>query len=413
MILAPPERERRAATVRVSVMFAAIFFVTGNSVPYLPVWLAWRQLTAPEIAIISACPLFVRVLLTPLIAFAADRRGDHRRVLILLAWAAVGSQLLLARSEGFYPILLACLLLAVAWTSITPLAEAIAVEAMRAVRLDYGRMRLWGSISFTAAALAGGWLIEHRSPQALFWLLIGGSIVLAGAAHRLAGPAPASRPHRPRAGARLSVRAVAALLGSRQFLLLLLAAGAIQAAHAAFYTFGTLHWSALGISTLVAGQLWTVGIAAEILVFAYSAALIRHVGPSALLVIAAGSAVTRWTAMAFDPPVWLLYALQTLHGLTFGATHVGTIHALTRLAPPTQGGTAQALYAAVASGILLGGATLVAGPLYAAYGAGAYLAMAMLAAIGFFAALGLARMPEPAAGPGRLAASRPAEDLDA
>jgi hypothetical protein len=36
-----------------------------------------------------------------------------------------------------------------------------------------------------------------------------------------------------------------------------------------------------------------------------------------------------------------------------------------------------------------------------------------LAAIGFFAALGLARMPEPAAGPGRLAASRPAEDLDA
>jgi len=96
-----------------------------------------------------------------------------------------------------------------------------------------------------------------------------------------------------------------------------------------------------------------------------------------------------------------------------GATHVGAIHVLARLAPPTQGGTAQALYAAVASGILLGGATLVAGPLYAAYGAGAYLAMAMLAGVGFFAALGLARMPEPAAGPRRLAASRPAEDLDA
>jgi MFS transporter, PPP family, 3-phenylpropionic acid transporter len=392
MILAPPER--RAIAVRVSLVFAAIFFVTGNVVPYLPVWLAWRELTAREIAIVSACPLFVRVLVTPAIAFAADRRGDHRRFLILLAWAAVASQLLLAQMHGFYAILLAYLLAALASTSIMPLAETIAVKGMHAVRLDYGRMRLWGSISFSAAALAGGWLIEHTNPQALFWLLLVGSLLLAGAAHQLTEPAPAIRPRPTGEETRLRPRAVAALLGSRQFLLFLLAAGAIQAAHAAFYTFGTLHWNTLGISTLVAGQLWTVGIAAEIVVFAYSAALIRRVAPAALLLIAAAGAVTRWTAMAFDPPVWLLFALQALHGLTFAATHVGAIHFLARLAPATQGGTAQALYAAATSGILLGGATLLVGPLYAEYGGGTYLAMAGLAAIGLLAALGLERVPQ-------------------
>jgi MFS transporter, PPP family, 3-phenylpropionic acid transporter len=410
MILAPPEPERRAVAVRVSVIFAAIFFVTGTVVPYLPVWLAWRELTAREIAIISACPLFVRVLLTPAIAFAADRRGDHRRFLILLAWAAVASQLLLAQMQGFYAILLAYLLAALASTSIMPLAEAIAVKGMHAVRLDYGRMRLWGSISFSAAALAGGWLIEHTNPQALFWLLLAGSLLLAGAAHQLPAPAPALRPRAREAETRLSPRAVAALLGSRQFLLFLLAAGAIQAAHAAFYTFGTLHWSTLGISTLVAGQLWTVGIAAEILIFAYSAVLIRRIAPRALLLIAAAGAVARWTAMAFDPPVWLLFALQALHGLTFAATHVGAIHVLARLAPVTQGGTAQALYAAATSGILLGGTTLLVGPLYAEYGSGAYLAMAALAAIGFLAALGLKRLPQAAAS--SLGRARSPQDAD-
>ena len=129
MTRTPLAGDRRALGVRLSLLFAAIFFVTGSSLPYLPVWLAWRDLSAPEIAIISACPLFVRVLVTPAIAFAADRVGDHRRFLILLAWSAVACQALLAQTRGFFPILLTSLLLAVAWTSIMPLAEAMACMA--------------------------------------------------------------------------------------------------------------------------------------------------------------------------------------------------------------------------------------------------------------------------------------------
>jgi len=395
MTPAPFERLRRTVSVRLALLFAAIFFVTGTALPYLPVWLAWRDLSAPEIAIISACPQFVRVLATPAIAFAADRLGDHRRFLILLAWSAVASYALLAQMRGFLAVLIASVLLAAAWTSIMPLAEAIAIRGMNAVRLDYGRMRLWGSISFTAAALTGGWLLERADPQALMYLLIAGSLVLAGAAHALARPALGELAV-PRPRGRLSAREVAFLLASPTFLVFLLAAGAIQAAHAVFYTFGTLHWRALGLSTLVAGQLWTVGVAAEILIFAYSAALIGRVGAIPTLVIAGFAAVARWLAMAFDPPVWLLFALQALHGLTFGAAHLGAIHFLARFVPEAQAGTAQAVYASATSGILLGGATLLVGPLYAAWGGGAYLAMAGLAAVGLLAALGLERLPRQA-----------------
>ena len=69
--------------------------------------------------------------------------------------------------------------------------------------------------------------------------------------------------------------------------------------------------------------------------------------------------------MGFDPPLALLVPLQMLHGLTYGAAHVGAIHFISRAVPEGQGGTAQALYASVTGGIAMGGAMLLAGPLYA------------------------------------------------
>ena len=46
------------------------------------------------------------------------------------------------------------------------------------------------------------------------------------------------------------------LVRSPQFLLFLAATSAVQASHAVYYVFGTLHWQAAGISTGVIGMLW-------------------------------------------------------------------------------------------------------------------------------------------------------------
>jgi PPP family 3-phenylpropionic acid transporter len=382
---------RGGVAVRLSVVFAAIFFVTGSSLPYLPLWFASVGLTPRQIGVIGGCALLARVLVAPAIAFAADRSGDHRRFLRLCAWSALLGQLLLAQLGAFWPILWCSLAIAVASSGIMPLAETLAIKAMAAVNLDYGRMRLWGSLSFTAAVLGGGWLLQQTAPEAIFGLLIAGSLLLALGAQALSRAAPALGPTRARA--RPSLNELAQLVGSATFLLFLATAGTIQATHAAFYTFGTLHWRALGISPLVAGLLWTVGVAAEILVFAFSRPALQRAGAAGMLALGAGAGLVRWSVMAFDPALPVQFALQTLHGLTFGATHVGAIHFMARFVPDGHGSTAQALYAAVSSGVLLGGATLLVGPLYADYGGRAYLAMAALAALALLCALRLRQLP--------------------
>jgi len=107
--------------------------------------------------------------------------------------------------------------------------------------------------------------------------------------------------------------------------------------------------------------------------------------PSLLLLAGALAGVVRWLAMAFDPPLAMLVLLQVLHGATYGATHLGAIHFISQAVPEAQAGTAQALYAAVTAGIVMGGAMALAGSLYESFAGGAYAAMAIFSMVGIVA----------------------------
>jgi PPP family 3-phenylpropionic acid transporter len=395
MTLLSGDCERRSFGVRVSLLFAAIFVVAGTNLPYLPVWLDWRGLDAREIAVVTAIPLFVRVLVTPAIAFAADRAGDHRRFLIVLSWCGLGALLALSQSAGFWPILIFTVAFALSWTTVMPLTETVALSGVMRAGLDYGRMRLWGSLSFIAASLIGGWIIGLYGAASAIWLIVGGAVITTAAAHAL--PAPAGPQTAPRAP-RLRIADALGLLRSPAFPVFLLAAGATQAAHATFYAFGTLHWAGQGLSPGWMGALWSIGVVAEIAVFVFAAAIARRLGAGEMVAVAASAAVLRWLAMGFDPPLPALIALQALHGLTFGAAHAGAIHFMAQTVPASQTGTSQALYASVTSGIAMGGAMLAAGPLYATYAGRAYWAMAGLAAVGLAASLVLLRVRRTATG---------------
>ena len=380
---APAERKGGRFALRVSLLFAAIFLTVGITLPYLPLWLDWVGLSAREIAIITAAPLLARTLAAPAIAHAADRAGAHRRLLIALAWVGFAALIALAEARRFAAILPLSLLFSLAWTGVLPLTETIAMRGVRASGLDYGHMRLWGSLSFIGASLFGGWALAGLGPGYVLWLLSAAAALTAAAAHALPQCSP-----RASGVARLGPLAgVASLIFARDFLLFLIAAGSVQAAHAVLYAFSTLHWRTLGLSTTSAGALWAISIVAEVALFACARSVVRHIGAARLIVLGATAAVIRWAAMGFDPPLLLLVALQALHGLTFAATHLGAMHFIARTVSDALAATAQALYAAATSGIFMAVAILGAGPLYAAYAGRAYWAMAAMATVGMAAGL--------------------------
>lgn len=370
--------------VRLSTFYWAIFLIVGLQTPFLPLWLDQRGLTVAEISIAGALPLFIRIFATPLVAYLADRSGDHRRMVIMLAWSGLAFAILLSQSFHLWPIILFSTLVMLTTSSIMPLTETLAMRAVRAHGLDYGRMRLWGSISFIVATLIGGAAIERWTGSVFIWLLIAAIFMMAMTAHALPPPegtsATTARP-------RISRADVAELISSPLFLLFLTAAGLVQAAHAVFYVYGVLHWRGLGLSATWTGVLWAIAVIAEIILFARSGDVLKFLTPLRLIMLGAGASILRWMAMAFDPPFSALIGLQMLHALTFGATHLGTVHFIAQNIPAERAGTAQAFQASVTNGIAMGGATLLAGQLYGPLGAKSYLAMAILGALGLAAAL--------------------------
>lgn len=374
--------------VRVSLFFGALFFVYGMFVPYLPVWLDFSGLTATEISIVIAAPFFIRIIATPCVTFLADRIGNYRRVVVALAWTALLFAMLLSQMSGFPAILVAAVVFLLATTSMMPLTETIAITSVRTAGLDYGRMRLWGSVTFIIANLAGGLLIDEFGGGAGVWLLVAAAAFAVLSAHQLPGPPPAS--------ATLSSTWTSwrtslpmQLIRSRLFVLFLIAIGCLHGAHATFYTFGAVEWESQGLSGTWIGALWAIGVTAEVILFAYSGPLGRRFGAIGMIITGAAAAVLRWTAMAFDPPLALLVPLQGLHALTFGATHVGAMLFVARAVPHKGTGGAQAFYAVVAAGLGVGAVGLASGPLYAAYGGQMYFLPAALALIGFAASLAL------------------------
>lgn len=396
--------------VRVAVFFGALFLIYGVHLPFLPLWLEWRGLTAAEISILVALPYLLRVAVSPTAAFFADRSGRHRVFIIALALVTVAMSALLSQSHGFYAMLFAAVGLSLAMTTIMPLTEVIAVSGVRLHGCDYGRMRLWGSLTFIAASSVAAWLIGQYGIGIVIWLVLAGCAATAGAALLLppdAGAKAADEPVEAGAGsgkareasrtdAVLDLAAVFGLIRSPVFVLVLIACGTVQAAHATYYAFGSIHWARQGISAEVIGLLWAVGVIAEIGLFAWSGAVYRRFSAVALMLAGASASVLRWGLMAFDPGIGVLFVLQLTHALTFGASHLAAIRFISESVEVRLSGTAQALYATIAMGVAMGAATLLSGTYYPELAGRTYLLMAGVSAIGLVAGIAvqwLARRP--------------------
>lgn len=361
-------------TLRLALFYVALFGAIGIQLPFFPLWLAAKGLDAATIGLALALPHLVRVAAIPVATRLADRMGALRGALIVASAGAVVTHAALGLTGGALALLLAIAVASIVLTPVVPLGDAYALKGLGARGVAYGPVRLWGSAAFIAGNVGAGTAIGWIAAVDLIWLMVAAFALLAAAALALAPVDVAPRAPAPRGAARH-------LLTSPAFLMMAVAIGLIQASHATYYGFSAVDWSRKGLDGTLIGALWALGVVAEVVLFAFSARLPAAFGATTLIGIGAGSAVLRWAAMALDPPVLLLPALQLLHGLSFGATHLGTMQYLARVAPEGGRATAQGDVATV-MGLVGAGALWLSGLLYGGSGGLAYAAMALAAAAG-------------------------------
>ena len=365
---------------KLGLFYAAYFLFGGIQLPFFPLWLEARGLDAGMIGLTIAAPMIVRIIAVPLITRAADRHRALKASLVIASIASALAMAVVGLVEGTVAILIAYAIAAIAFSPLLSLTDAYALNGLGARGRAYGPVRLWGSVAFIAANIVAGALLAVVAPGHLIWLIVAALAATVIVATLLD---PLDAPLSPASAAVVSPR----LLWRQPALIAVAAAASLtQGSHALFYGFSTLEWRAAGLDGVTIGVLWGLGVVAEIVLFALSPRLSAVLNPPALMAIGAAGAIVRWAAMAFDPPLAALPALQILHAASFGAAHLGAMGFLARAVPKDLAATAQGLLATV-SGIVMAAATGLSGLIYAASGSLAYLAMAAMGISGLACAL--------------------------
>ncbi|MDU0339509.1 MFS transporter [Bosea rubneri] len=376
----------RWLAARLSLMHGLNFVGIGFYLPFFPIWLGSKGLSDVDIGYVLATPILVRVLAASWITGLADRHIPPVLLLALLNACAAAAYFGLSRLDTLVPIALVTTLAAVALSGVVPLADILTTTQVRAGRLrDYGRVRLWGSVTFVLGNIAGGYLVARHGAWPIPLVLAGCSLMAALAALQ-APPPPATAAPAGEQGA--AVRGF-----STTFWLAVTAAACVNATHAALYAFGSLHWRSLGFSDERIGFLWAIAVVAEIGVFLFVGSIAaRGAGGLRWIIVAALAAALRFGAMALDPGFSATVGLQLLHGVSFACAHLGALAAVSALAPETRRAAAQGRLVAVGA-LAMGSLTVLSGYLYRLLGPGVFLAMVPVALIGAgLATLAIARL---------------------
>lgn len=365
----PPARRLFLGT---SGLYLALYLHYGFFA-FIPLWLKHVGAPPGEIGILMAIPLVLRLLTVAPFSAWAGRRGVVRNAITVTALASAAVIALLAGEPGHLGRVAIVIVFSIMWDQLPVLTDAYAVMAVRSRSLDFGRMRVWGSIGVVISTAAAGWTFETAGIETLPLLVAGLLLIPALAAPMLPPDAAMAAAETGSEGKWREIVSDGPLLRA------MIAAAMIMGSHGVLQSFAAIQWTDRGISTSAIGLLQALAVSAEIGAFWFGSKLLGNRNPMLLICIAGIAATIRWIVMAFDPDVPVLIAAQLLHSVTSTGAILGTMLVIATRVSIRNSGAAQGFYA-VLLGVALAATTAGSGLLWS-YGVSvAYLAMALIAA---------------------------------
>lgn len=347
------------------LFFVAYFTAVAVSIPFFPPYLRGLGLSGREVSwMLSLAPLCH--LGVPLFwGWLADRT---RRPDVALRIAVGGAALLFIPLIGVrtMPALLFLYGAHQAFSVAVPgLLDSLAIERVRKLGEDYGRIRIWGSASFTITCLALGpiFTARGRTGDVLVPILLTATLGFAFLTSLgLRGMGAAERPH---------ASDMRALIRDPRLVLLLVVGTLHWGCTAPYHGFLSILLQDRGLSPQVTSIAFVLSVVGEITAFFFFTRVRRRFALSTLLAWAMGSSILRWIVIARSTSPTVLVAIQIMHLLTFGAFHATAVAWLAECVPSKLRATGQTLYTASVYGLgnLIG--MLGSGALYDATGGAA------------------------------------------
>jgi len=347
---------------RLSGFYLFYFASLGALIPYWGLYLKSLGFGAVQIGELVAIIMATKIVAPNIWGWIADHTG--RRMVIVrvgclfaaLAFAGVFF------GQSYWWLVLVMSVFSFFWNAALPQFEATTLNHLGEETHRYSSVRLWGSIGFILAVAGLGALFEQAGTALLPTVLL----VLLAAIWLSSLLVPESA-----AGHQaLNEEPLRTVLKQPAVVSLLLVCFLLQASHGPYYTFYSLYMVDHGYSETAIGQLWALGVVAEIAVFLKMHHWLPRFGARKLMLTAAALTALRWLLIAlFVEQVWIMAFAQTLHAASFGVYHAVSIHLIHHLFTGRHQGRGQALYSSLSFGAGGAAGSLLAGYLWDGIGA--------------------------------------------
>ncbi|MDR2877118.1 MAG: MFS transporter [Chromatiales bacterium] len=347
--------------LRHSIFYFFYFAALGVLVPYWAVYLQGRGFSAVEIGELIAITMATKVVAPVLWGWAADLRGQRLMVVrsaVLLATIVFAGVFL---GDGYWWLVLVMAVFSFFWNAALPQFEAITMSRLGSEVHRYSSIRLWGSVGFVVTAAGFGLVLDHygasQVPIALFMLFAAVCLsVLFVSVDSKAMLASKSAAEEER-------QSLWSLLKRRRIAALLAVCFLMQLSHGPYYSFFSIHLDNHGYPRWLVGQLWALGVVAEIVAFLVMRRLYQRFSARDLLLASLALTSLRWVLIAlFTTRLSVIVFAQLLHAASFGVYHAIVIALIHESFQGRHQGRGQALYSSISFGA--GGAI---GSLYAGY----------------------------------------------
>ncbi|PKF77710.1 3-phenylpropionate MFS transporter [Vibrio sp. vnigr-6D03] len=363
----------------ISQYFVGFFFSYGVHLPFWAIWFASQDISASDIGVLIglglACRCFANLVITP-------RLHKVEHLIPALRWLTLASMLAIVAhlfvGGDFWLLAGATILFNLSCGPVVPLTDAMANYYARLKLLDYGRTRLWGSIAFVAGSTVVGYLVAIYGASAIIYTALAGFAASMLLVMRNPDVMPVSETEESKERPKLT-----AILKDSSVVRFLVLASLIQGSHAAYYAFSSLHWKSSGISADIIGYLWSLGVIAEISVFAFSKRMFMGWSLRLLFVVASVGVFVRWGLTASTTDIGALIMVQLLHGVTFAMAHIAAIQFIQKQSQNKMV-PLQALYNAIPLGAFIALMTTLSGWGYEKWGENVFWMMAAMGVIAIF-----------------------------
>ena len=377
-MISPQSARRRALLAFGSVSFA-YFAYSGLFGAFAPLWFQSLGYTTLAIGSLASLQSATRLVGPYAWGWLADHSGRRTRMLRLTAAASLASSFGFLATPGYGWVATVMVTLFIFTAGVSPLSEsALAHFVHREGTFDalrYGRVRVWGSVGFITAVIAGGYLLQAFGIGWFPALTIALLAMLLLATHRVPDVVEPPHPVEGLAGAMEVVRRPVVTWFFLGMIFTVMA-------HMSLYAFLSLYLASLGYAKGTIGLLWIIGVVLEVAWFWFHGRWIHLLPLHGWLMLAAVASTLRFAATAaFGHIPWVRVVAQCSHALTFAAQHSACAAVINRHFDGPLRARGQALYSVLGYGVsgVIGG--VGGGALSETWGFGAVFWAASIVAV--------------------------------